>query len=300
MNNKYKNQVKLLLDILPEVSKEACFALHGGTAINLFIRNMPRLSVDIDLTYLPLEDRETSLKNINEALTRIKAAITKNILNATAELKEKTGKLLISTKNASVKLEVSLMNRGSYAKPAIMALCEKAQEEFDAYCEIAVVPLGQLYGGKICAALDRQHPRDIFDIKYLLGTEGFSEEIKTGFLYCVLGAERPIHEILNPNMIDQKQAMVSQFDGMTGEDFSYEEYEDIKKKLADTVNAALNATDKNFLLSFKNLSPKWDTYPYGDFPSVRWKLENLEKLKKANPEKHANLFESLKTQLKVD
>lgn len=49
MDKVYKSQVKLLLDVLPLVSKEPCFALHGGTAINLFIRNMPRLSVDIDL-----------------------------------------------------------------------------------------------------------------------------------------------------------------------------------------------------------------------------------------------------------
>lgn len=51
MNDKYNHQVRLLLAVLPEIAKEHCFALHGGTAINLFIRNMPRLSVDIDLTY---------------------------------------------------------------------------------------------------------------------------------------------------------------------------------------------------------------------------------------------------------
>lgn len=56
MEKIYKDQVKLLLDVLPLVSKGQCFALHGGTAINLFIRNMPRLSVDIDITYLPIED----------------------------------------------------------------------------------------------------------------------------------------------------------------------------------------------------------------------------------------------------
>lgn len=72
MTPTYRNQVKLLLEVLPEVAKEADFALHGGTAINLFFRDLPRLSVDIDLTYIPIEDRETTLKHINEALTRIK------------------------------------------------------------------------------------------------------------------------------------------------------------------------------------------------------------------------------------
>ncbi len=82
----YKRQVALLLDILPEVAKETCFALHGGTAINLFIRDMPRLSVDIDLTYLPLESREASLKNISDALSRIRDYILTVLLSAKVSL----------------------------------------------------------------------------------------------------------------------------------------------------------------------------------------------------------------------
>lgn len=71
----YRAQVALLLYILPEITKENDFAIHGGTAINLFFRDMPRLSVDIDLTYTPIEDRKTSLKNIVKALERIKRSI---------------------------------------------------------------------------------------------------------------------------------------------------------------------------------------------------------------------------------
>ncbi|TCQ91865.1 nucleotidyltransferase AbiEii toxin of type IV toxin-antitoxin system [Rahnella sp. JUb53] len=57
----YYRQVQLLLQLLPFIAKHDCFALKGGTAINLFIRNFPRLSVDIDLVYLPVLDREESL-----------------------------------------------------------------------------------------------------------------------------------------------------------------------------------------------------------------------------------------------
>jgi hypothetical protein len=71
MDKIYKKQVSLLLNVLPEVAKEKDFALHGGTAINLFVRDMPRLSVDIDLTYLPVDERTTSLTTIAEALRRI-------------------------------------------------------------------------------------------------------------------------------------------------------------------------------------------------------------------------------------
>ena len=55
-SQKYKNQVRLLLRFLHSMAQEECFALHGRMAINLFMRNMPRLSVDIDQTYLPIED----------------------------------------------------------------------------------------------------------------------------------------------------------------------------------------------------------------------------------------------------
>lgn len=294
MNQEYKNQVKLLLDVLPEVAKEKSFALHGGTAINLFIRNMPRLSVDIDLTYLPIEDRQTTIVNIEQSLTRIKESITKKIPGLSATLKKDIGKLLISTKEASIKLEVNLVGRGVIKEPVVMMLCDSAQRDYEVFCEIQVVPISQLYGGKICAALDRQHPRDLFDVKYLLANEGVTEEIKLGFLYCLLGSERPINEILNPHLLDQKLAMRSQFEGMTLEQFDYEEYEQLREKLIDLIQSSLTAEDKEFLLQFKNLSPIWDKYNYSEFPSVRWKLHNLEILKEKNPEKHAQLYSLLK------
>ena len=76
-SNIYYKQVQLLLQLIPYVSKEECFALKGGTAINMFIRDMPRLSVDIDLMYLPIEDRESSLYHISEALETMAQTIEK-------------------------------------------------------------------------------------------------------------------------------------------------------------------------------------------------------------------------------
>lgn len=293
MDKIYKNQVKLLLDVLPLVSKEQCFALHGGTAINLFIRNMPRLSVDIDLTYLPIEDWDTSLGNINAALKRIGTDIEKRMSGTKATLREETAKLDIATASASIKLEVSKMGRGTYAPPEVRLLCEKAQEEYNSFCEMAVVPLGQLYGGKICAALDRQHPRDLFDVKYLLANEGLTEEIKTGFIFCLLGAKRPISELLNPNFIDQKSALEKQFMGMTEEGFSYEEYESVKAQLVKEITALLDDSDRDFLLAFKSTSPTWDRYPFGTFPSIKRKAQLLVELKEKKPEKHTLLLQKL-------
>lgn len=286
-------QVSLLLQVLPEVAKESIFALHGGTAINLFIRDMPRLSVDIDLTYIPIEDRNTSLKNIIEGLNQIKKRIGKVLPEATMTLNEKTLKLQITADSAQIKIEVNQINRGVMDNIETLPLCEKTQEEFDAFCAVPVVPLGQLYGGKICAALDRQHPRDLFDVKYLLEKEGFTEEIKKGFLLFLLSSKRPIHEMLSPNYIDQRNALIYQFEGMSNEPFSYEDFEKIREELINIIHQNLTDKDREFLLSFGAGTPNWKIYDFEHFPAVKWKLQNLTKLKNSNPEKHETFLELL-------
>jgi len=291
----YKTQVSLLLSILPEVGKEDCFALHGGTAINLFVRDMPRLSVDIDLTYIPVKDRATSFSNISQALLRIKATVEAIIPNTQITHREKELKLLIATKQAQIKLEVSQVMRGNIAPASEMALCEKAQNEFDAFCSIPVITIGQLYGGKICAALDRQHPRDLFDVKHLLENEGFANEIKTGFLFCLLGNKRPINEMLYPNLLDQRAAMANQFDGMSDEPFTYKDFEATRNLLVQTIHENLTDVDKQFLLSFESGTPDWSLYNFENYPAVQWKLQNLQKLKETNAEKHSAQLKELKS-----
>jgi predicted nucleotidyltransferase component of viral defense system len=293
----YRNQVALLLAVLPEVAKENTFALHGGTALNLFVRDMPRLSVDIDLTYLPIEDRGTTLKNIALALERIKVNIEKAVAGVKVDHQQEIGKLQISIPGAAIKLEANLVKRGTLTAPVKMQLCEKAQNEFEVFCTIDVVPLGQLYGGKICAALDRQHPRDLFDVKYLLENEGFTDEIKEGFLLNLLSSARPMNELLTPNFQDQKLAMENQFTGMSEEPFTYEEYEKVRRQLVSTIHKSLNDQDKKFLLSVKNLTPDWSIYDFERFPSVAWKLHNLKNLKDSNPEKHEKQYQDLKKKL---
>ena len=290
----YKQQVSLLLQVLPEVAKEPVFALHGGTAINLFVRDMPRLSVDIDLTYIPIEDRKTSFKNVIEGLDRIKTKLEKILPEATITLKGETLKLQITTVNAQIKLEVNQINRGVMDDTVTLLLCEKAQEEFDAFCAIPMVPLGQLYGGKICAALDRQHPRDLFDVKYLLENEGFTEEIKKGFLLFLLSSNRPLHEMLHPNFIDQRETLVNQFAGMSSESFTYEDFEKNREEMVSIIHQNLTEKDKEFILSFGNGTPNWSICNFERFPAVQWKLQNLLKLKNGNPEKHESFVTSLK------
>jgi len=84
VNEAYRRQVALLIKTLPLVAAETAFALKGGTAINLFVRDMPRLSVDIDLTYVPVADRESSLKEIDAAIRRIGKEIERGVPGALA------------------------------------------------------------------------------------------------------------------------------------------------------------------------------------------------------------------------
>jgi predicted nucleotidyltransferase component of viral defense system len=297
MGKIYRQQVSLLLSVLPEVAKEKSFALHGGTAINLFIRDMPRLSVDIDLTYLPIEDRETSLRNIAVALQRIKANIEKVIPGVRITPRFDAGKLQVFSSGIDIKVEVNLVNRGTLAEPLDMPLCEKAQTTFEAFCVMPVVPRGQLFGGKIVAALDRQHPRDLFDVKYLLNEEGFTEEVKKGFLFCLLCSDRPINEVIKPNFQDQRSAHANQFAGMSDEAFSYEEFEETRERLVESVNTALTENDKAFLLRVNEVNPDWNIYDFQRFPSINWKLQHLQKLKTNNPKKHSEQLERLKEKL---
>lgn len=298
--NSYKNQVALLLQVLPEVAKEKCFALHGGTAINLFIRDMPRLSVDIDLTYIPIEDRGTSLSKIIAALENIKVNLAKILPDVKITLQEKVLKLQLTTAKAQIKLEVSQINRGILDELVVLPLCEKAQEEFDAFCSISVVSMGQLYGGKICAALDRQHPRDLFDVKDLLENEGFTDEIKKGFLLLLLSSNRPINEMLQPNLIDQREVLANQFEGMSSEPFTYKDFEKTRATLITTIQQSLTAKDEEFLISFSNLTPNWSIYDFQRFPAVQWKLQNLTKLKANNLEKFNTYHIALKKLLEYE
>ncbi len=290
----YKRQVALLLKVLPEVAKETCFALHGGTAINLFVRNMPRLSVDIDLTYIPIENRIDTLVNITQALERIKSNVERVIPDVKVLHKQKNLKLQVSSNIAQIKVEVNQAMRGVINESKKIELCEFAQNEFDVFCAIQVVPFEQLYGGKICAALNRQHPRDFFDIKYLLNNEGFTAVIRKGFLLNLLSSNRPINEMLYPNFLDQQLAMTNQFAGMSSESFSYQDFEETRKTLVDIIHKNLTDGDKEFLLSFKNLTPNWSIYDFEKFPAVQWKLQNLQKLKDNNSVKYEALFKLLK------
>lgn len=300
MTERYAQQVRLLLDVMPEVAKESCFSLHGGTAINLFVLNMPRLSVDIDLTYIHIQDRQESIDAINSALQQIAARVVALRPSLRVEHKDNICKLFIEEHGEQIKVEVNMVGRGVIdSSENKMPLCELAQEQFDAFCAINVVPLAQLYGGKICAALDRQHPRDLFDVHLLLKENNYSDEIKRGFIYSLACSNRPTHEMLDPNLIDQRSTFDNQFQGMSPIKFTYDDFEQTRLDLIKTVRDSLDDNDKRFLLSLNNLEPDWSIYNFEQYPSVKWKLLNLKKFKDSRPDDHQQHKELLAKVLDV-
>ena len=286
MKDRYRKQVALLIRIMPSVYKIKEFAVHGGTAINLFHRNLLRYSVDIDVTYIPIENRQQSLASINQKLLEVKKNIEKTIPGVVVKHKPDVWKLLCTLGDANVKIEVNATKRGIIGDVVELPLCEKARNEFSMGCKARTVSFSQLYGGKITAALSRQHPRDLFDCKYM-ELQSF-DDVKNGFMLCLLGSDKPIIESLQPHDIDQTEALENQFQGMTETPFGYEDYLESRTALLSLVNGGLTITDKEFLLSFEQGEPDWNKCCAGDlsqYPSVQWKLLNIGKLKESNPVK---------------
>ena len=261
----YKKQVELLLHVLPYVAEAQCFALKGGTAINLFHENMPRLSVDIDLTYVPMEDRNTAMAGITAALGQIQEALAKSGRAIRATLVPQSdgqeSKLLCRSEGAQIKVEVNTKIRGCLQPPENRPVVRAVQEEFGLFAAINVVSKGELYGGKICAALDRQHPRDLFDIHRLFENSGITADIKQGFIAMLAGHNRPVHELLSPKHQDQRPLFESQFQGMTLVPFTYEDFEATRKRLITEINNALSEQDRQFLLGLAVGEPDWSLFP---------------------------------------
>lgn len=223
-SNPFTEQARLMIALLPQVAKQTCFALKGGTAINLFIRDMPRLSVDIDLAYLPVEDRQTSLTNIDKTLAAIANAIEQHIAGASvrALFLKGTGKrykLLVWQGKISVKIEVSPVLRGSVYPAEFGKLSARARAAFG-FARVKLLSFEDLYAGKLCAALDRQHPRDLYDVQLLLDNEGINEQMKNAFLVYLMGHNRPMAELLEPTPQEIGPLYRAEFEDMTYEPIS--------------------------------------------------------------------------------
>lgn len=288
MRNDYTSQAALVVKVLPSVEKEGVFALKGGTAINLFELNLPRLSVDIDLVYTQISTREVAVREINAALDRIVVDLNSHGIRCRLSGSSASRKILCSDGLASIKLEPNFILRGIVFPVRKLQICDLAQDRFG-FAQVNVLSFPELYGGKICAALDRQHPRDLFDIAQFYRGHSL-DEVKAGFLALALGHNRPLHELLNPVMQDQRDVFEQQFAGMSDVPFSYEEHVVVFKRLQNEVRQLFTDGDKAHLADFVSLTG--DLAEFGvphlaELPAIAWKQRNLETLRKSNPAKFA-------------
>jgi len=293
----YQRQVALLIRALSFVAQEEVFALKGGTAINLFYRDMPRLSVDIDLTYLPIEDRATSLSTIEAAMLRIASRLERAIPDAKVtpsrlHLENAVTKLVVRTRDAQIKIEITPVLRGSVYPAAAKTVAPSVEEAFG-FAEILVVSFADLYAGKIVAALDRQHPRDLFDVRDLLAREGIDDALRNAFLVYVISHPRPIAEILAPTLKPLGDEYRRGFEGMTEEPVTLAELEQARTQIIETMVAGMPEHHRRFLIDFKRGSPDWDEAGIpqaAELPAVKWKQQNLDKLA---PERRDALVKAL-------
>lgn len=298
-------QADLLVQVIPFVHAETCFALKGGTAINFFLRNFPRLSVDIDLVYLPVEDRSASLRGVDAALQRIAATIRRVLPRVQVrEQKLPTEQLVVkltvrSLDGAEVKIEANTVLRGALHPTEDRVLVPKAIELFGRSATMRVVSPPDLFGGKLCAALDRQHPRDLFDVHGLYQHGGITDDIRRAFIVFLVSHDRPINELLTPNRKELKQVYADQFSGMTLDPVPLTTLEDTRERLIADINAALTTAEREFLLSVKRLEPKWDLLGLPGIerlPGPQWKLHNLKKM---DPAKRKAAEERLRQKLRL-
>lgn len=264
---------------------------------------MPRLSIDIDLTYLVIEQRDVFIKNITQTLSSLAKDITDTCQAITTPIitsrDRQLSKLLVSKNNVVVKIEPNFIFRGSVFGADKKTLCKAAQDQFLQSIKINVLSYADVYAGKICAALNRQHPRDLFDIKILFENSGISDQIRQAFVIYLACNPRPMHELLNPNLIDIQLMFQKEFLGMTLIPTSYQELLNIRKHLIKIINEQLTLEERQFLMSIKIGEPRFDLLNIeniSNLPAIQWKIMNIRKLEK---NKHQNLTDKLKKVLQL-
>lgn len=298
-------QVELLLQCMPVLRNHSCFAIKGGTAINLFIQNMPRLSVDIDLTYFALDEREKSLATMQSALHEMAEKIQKikpNVLVKKIYTNQNNllTKLLIYHENSMVKIEANYIMRGTVFPNEKGTLSKRVNELFNAYIdEIPLLSNADLYAGKICAALNRQHPRDLFDIRLLLNNEGITDSIRKAFVVYVACNPRPIHELLMPNRLNIDADFNREFKGMTDFAVTKNELIEARENLIKEISNSLTDNEKQFLLSIKSGNPDFSLMqiPHLEaLPALQWKIINVNRM---NSKKRKLMADKLKKVLNL-
>nr|WP_297354191.1 nucleotidyl transferase AbiEii/AbiGii toxin family protein [uncultured Caldimonas sp.] len=290
MDKHYADTVRLLLDVAPTVFVSDIFAMKGGTAINLFARDMPRLSVDIDVVYVPWQTpRDKALQTIQQELTAVSARLAAHGLRTrlVPSRDQSETKLLVEDETSQVKVEVNTVFRGTVLPVERRTLCQRTADLFGTEFELPMLASDELYGGKLVAALDRQHPRDLFDVWQLRQAGGgVTDGMVECFVTYLSGHNRPFHEVLFGNDKDIGAEYESSFAGMSEVACELDTLLQTRAWLRQELPRLLTPAHRQFLLSLARAEPDWSllTCPHAsELPALRWKLANLQTFRQRRP-----------------
>lgn len=281
------------------------FAVKGGTAINLFLREMPRLSVDLDLVFPDHRPTRTeALAAINKALRSAKSRLATRGFQVKTVSAADMGetKLLVRRDEILVKVEVNTVIRGTVYPTRTASLSATARDVLMADLELPLLSPEDIYGGKLVAAMDRQHPRDLFDVMGLFANEGITAGIRRAFVAYLASHNRPFHEVLFATPKDIRLEYDGTFVGMTTEPVSLDALLETRARLFQELPAALDPNERQFLRTLARAEPDWSLLeiPHLELlPAVRWKLQNLEKLARTNPAKLQAMSDALDERLQA-
>ncbi len=285
----FEEQTRLLLEVLRTITSNPFFVLKGGTAINFFHTNVPRLSVDIDLAYTKINSRTVFLKENNAFFDTLLSMLPINHAVLVQQQNTRDGipkRLDIYSKDVQIKAEVNLILRGAVYSPTLKESCLAIKQKYDSVLTINTLSFEDLYAGKFCAALDRQHPRDLFDVMIFYENHQISERLKKAFLIYLISCNRPIAEMIDPHRLELSFLYEKEFIGMTNTSVSYKNLVDVRERLISDINAHLNEEDRKFLIAFKKGAPEWNHFDIEHvkyMPAIKWKLHNIAQME---PKKH--------------
>jgi predicted nucleotidyltransferase component of viral defense system len=304
MNQIYLDTARLLTQVAPLVFVDDTFALKGGTAINLFVRDMPRLSVDLDLVFPDHTlSRDKALARIKAALRQAADRLKKRGFQTHASAADaRETKLLVRRGRIEIKVEVNFVMRGTVRPVRRVSLTPTARDVLMADLDIPVVSLEDMYGGKLVAALDRQHPRDLFDVMLLFAHEGITPGIRRAFVVYLASSNRPVHEVLFPPLRNVQHDYEHNFQGMTAEPVPLDALLAARERMVRELQQGLDDDERRFLLSLVVGTPDWSLLNIAHLehlPGIRWKLHNLAHLQKSNAKKFAEQADVLAAKLPV-
>ena len=289
MDKTYADAVRLMLTVAHDVFVNDIFALKGGTALNLFLHDMPRLSVDIDVVYAPWQTpREQALAEITAELDAIARRLDRLGLRSRKIAADGMGdtKLLIETESEQVKIEVNTVFRGTVLPVERRVLSPQTADVFSAELALPTLAPAELYGSKLVAALDRQHPRDLFDVWTMFESGGLSDDMVECFVVYLAGHNRPTHEVLFGNDKNTAAEYRSHFVGMTRDPVELDTLLAARAQLKEELPRRLSERHRQFLAGLARAEPDWSLLRCehaAELPALRWKLANLATFRDRRP-----------------